>query len=192
VERSKVTAHNGNMPNGRIVLQIELSAVKPGVSPLTVLLACLTTPPLRTLIDRAVEGNWETINWRISVEIIGTISGLWFVGLFASNPIDSRGADYRENTHKPSFPATTFIRIIYLANVFLSGVLFWGLGKEHDPVWTQWFGLAGPSRTVRSNPSPMNETGRPIKTTIRHTSIRCDPAFFQSRIEEPTEKEVRS
>src|SRR5580765_6697912 len=115
------------MSNSWLLLQIKLSALKAGASAATVLLTCVAILPVRSLIDRVLDGRWGAINWKISAGIIGTISGLWFVVLFSSSLLELRTSDLRQQAHTPAFPATVFIRLIYSACIGMSGVLFWGL-----------------------------------------------------------------
>ena len=101
------------MSNSRLLLQIKLSALKAGASAATVLLTCVAILPVRSLIDRAFDGRWGAINWKISAGIILTISGLWFVVLFSSNLLELRASDLRQQTPSPTFPARLFIRLIF-------------------------------------------------------------------------------
>ena len=130
------------MYTNRAAAQIKLSALRAGISASTILSVALLCLPLRALINRAFDGNWGTIDWRLSIEIIGAITGGWFAVMFVSNFLDLRSSDRREETANPSFGATTFMRIIYSANVWLSGLLFWGLRKQHEPARLQWLSLS--------------------------------------------------
>lgn len=130
------------MSNSRLLLHIKLSALKAGASAATVLLTCVAILPVRSLIDRAFDGSWGAINWKISAGIILTISGLWFVVLFSSNLLELRASDLRQQAPSPTFPARVFIRLIYSACAGLSAVLFWGLRKDHEPAWMQWLSLS--------------------------------------------------
>lgn len=134
--------HNGRMSTNRAALQVKLSALRAGLSASTILLVALLTLPLRALINRVSDGNWGTIDWRWSLEIIGAITGVWFAVMFVSNFIDLRSSDRREETANPSFGVTTFMGLIFSANVGLSALLIWGLRKQHEPAWLQCLSLS--------------------------------------------------
>jgi hypothetical protein len=142
LERPESQVHNWRTSTNRAALQVRLGVLRAGISASTILFAALLILPLRALINRVSDGNWGTIDWRWSLEIIGTIAGVWFAVMFVSNFIDSRSSDRRDETANPSFGVTTFMRIIFSANVGLSGLLFWGIGRQHGPAWAQWVSLS--------------------------------------------------
>src|SRR5205823_3580279 len=75
--------------------------------------------------------------WVLSVEVIGIISGAWFLVVFSSTFIQLRRRDRQELTRNPSFPATVFVMLLYSGGVLLSVTLFLGLRKQHEAWWLQ-------------------------------------------------------
>jgi len=130
------------MSASRAALRVKLSVLRAGASVSTILLTALASAALVVLVNRVFDGKWRALDWRLVFEFIGAMGALWFLVIFASNLLDLRASDRREETPNPSFGATTFIRIIFSANVGLSALLIWGLRRQHEPVWLQCTSLS--------------------------------------------------
>lgn len=120
------------MSTNRVAVQIKSSAVNAG---LVSFMFCLLGVVRFMLLDWLFSTR-SRMSWRMSIELIGAISGLAFVAMFASTFLGLRTSHYRKETAVRSFGATAFIRI-FSACAAPSVLLFWGLGgfgDQHDPI----------------------------------------------------------
>ena len=113
------------MSSSRTVLQAKLSALTAATSAAVVFAVGIAVISVRAILDRAFQGSWR-INWVLSVEVIGIISGAWFLVVFSSTFIQLRRRDRQELTRNPSFPATVFVMLLYSGGVLLSVTLYLG------------------------------------------------------------------
>jgi hypothetical protein len=123
------------MSTNRLAVQVKLSSVKAGLFASFVFLGGMVCQAGRTLLNWAFPTMWR-MPWRISIELVGTISGVIFAAMFASTFLGLRTSDYRKETDVRSFGATVFIRI-FSASAVPSVLLFWwlgGFGDQPDPI----------------------------------------------------------
>jgi hypothetical protein len=119
------------MSTNSVAEQIKSSAATAGLFSLIVFLLGVAR---FTLLDWVF--NTKSMSWRMSLELVGAISGLAFAAMFASTFLGLRTSDYRQETDVRSFRATVLSRIFW-ASAGPSVLLFWwlgGFGGQHDPI----------------------------------------------------------
>ena len=164
------------MPKNRLAIQLQLSALKAATSSGIAFLTGVIVIPVVMGMDRIFYGNWNIFDWRLSLEVTGILSGIWFAFLFLSSLLELRGSDAR-SADRPirTFPALVYIRLILLFVYGLSACLFWGTRQEHDPVSLQCVALSFSLLSFFGWPAKITLSERGISQRTRFGRLRTIP-----------------
>jgi hypothetical protein len=129
------------MKSERLPYELRASALAGYRSALRVVAFTLLWVPIGALINVIFDHEAKT-NWKLSLEVGGTLAVLWYGVTFFSTLFDLRKQGQSETARNPSFPASSFLSGLCGVTAIFSVWLIWGLHSEGDPVWLQLLPLA--------------------------------------------------
>ncbi len=112
---------------------------------------------------------------------------LCFVFLFVSQWIGLASIRINRQKPNPSFPAKSWLRLLCAASVALALLVFWGLTREHEPVWYRllmmlWAAailLACPRTIHLDQTSVWQRTRWGRKISIPYAEIECVASGYE-------------
>jgi hypothetical protein len=167
------------MSNARLLQEIRASALAGSRSAFRMIAFSLLWLPIGTAINLIFDGKART-DWKISLEVGGTIAILWYGVSFFSTLRDLRKESRIAVAKNPRFSATAFVSGLYGATAIFSLWLTRGLHAEGDPLWLQLLPLVFLGAVLYAWPRPIHCDDQSIwqrgrwgrKKSIRYQDIQ--------------------